>query len=178
MNDRQSIRLIRQGDLQAFERLFRKYYESLCQWAHHYLKDRDSAEEVVQDLFYRIWRDHGALKIHTSVKSYLYMAVSNNCRMILNQKNRRSVIESELARDEQNPPAQPAELLETSEIRQVVEQTLEELPERPATIFRMSRYEGMKYREIAEKLSISVKTVESNMGKALELFRKKLQEYL
>ena len=60
----------------------------------------------------------------------------------------------------------------------MVNKTLDELPERPAAIFRMSRYEGMKYREIAEKLSISIKTVEANMGKALEMFRKNLQEYI
>ena len=158
--------------------MFRKYYEVLCQWAYHYLKDQDSAEEVVQDLFYHLWRDHSALRIHTSAKSYLYMAVSNNCKMILKKQNRRNEIETELARNATTVPDQPLELLETSELKDVVDKTLEELPERPATIFRMSRYDGKKYREIAEELSISVKTVESNMSKALELFRKNLQEYL
>lgn len=166
------------GDIQAFEEIFRRYYEILCQWAHHYLKDRDSSEEVVQDLFYHIWRDHASLNIHTSVKSYLYRAVANNCKMILKKQNRRTEIEADLARNAPPIQPEPAELLETTELKQVVDKTLDELAERPATIFRMSRYEGKKYREIAEELSISVKTVESNMGKALELFRKNLQEYL
>jgi RNA polymerase sigma-70 factor (ECF subfamily) len=178
MNDKQTIRKIRLGDIQAFEALFRKYYKVLCRWAYQYMKDEDSAEEMVQDLFYHLWCDRASINIRTSVKSYLYMAISNNCRMLLKKKSRRAAIEKDLARGPRAVPEQPSEVLETSEIREVVNKTLEDLPERPATIFRMSRYEGMKYREIAEKLSISIKTVEANMGKALEMFRKNLQEYV
>jgi len=178
LNDKLAIRKIQQGDIHAFEMLFRRYYEDLCRWAFHYLHDIDSSEEVVQDLFYHLWRDHTAISIHTSVKSYLYRSVSNNCKMLLKKQVRRSAIETELSREEMNKQEQPSEVLEANEIREVVIKTLAELPERPATIFRMSRYEGMKYREIAEKLSISVKTVEANMGKALEMFRKNLQEYI
>lgn len=178
MNDREIIRSIRDGDIHAYEVLFRKYYENLCRWAYQYLTDQDSAEEVVQDLFYHLWRDRSRLNIMISVKSYLYKAVSNNCKMILKTQSRRSAIESEIVYRSANIQEKPSDVLETSEIREVVNRTLAELPERPATIFRMSRYEGMKYREIAEKLSISVKTVEANMGKALEMFRKNLQEYI
>jgi RNA polymerase sigma-70 factor (ECF subfamily) len=137
-----------------------------------------ASEEIVQDLFYHIWRDKHKINIRVSVKSYLYKAVSNNCKMILKKQSRRSAIEAEIAAQPRARQEQPSEVLETSEIREVVNKTLDELPERPATIFRMSRYEGMKYREIAEKLSISIKTVEANMGKALEMFRKNLQEYI
>lgn len=173
-----AIRKIRQGDIHAFEELFRKYYENLCQWAYRYLQDADSSEEVVQDLFYHLWRDRASLNIRVSVKSYLYRAVSNNCIMILKKQSRRRAIEAELAQEPQAAQVQPADVLETSEIREVVNKTLEDLPGRPATIFRMSRYEGLKYREIAERLSISVKTVEANMGKALKMFKKNLQEYI
>ncbi len=162
----------------AFELLFRKYYSDLSRWAYHYLRDSDSAEEVVQDLFYRFWRDREQLNITTSVKSYLYQAVSNNCKMMLAKQRRRSAIESELAREKQDEQTRPSEILEASEIREVVSKTLDQLPERSAAIFRMSRYEGLKYREIAEILSISIKTVEANMGRALEMFRKNLQEYI
>ncbi|MFC2115636.1 RNA polymerase sigma-70 factor [Bacteroidota bacterium] len=176
MKEKESIRKIQQGDIHAYEMLFRKYYETLCQWAHRYLHDKDSAEEVVQDLFYHLWRDRAELNIKVSLKSYLYKAVSNNCLMILKKQSRRSAIEADIAT--QSESSQAHDTLETSEIREVVSKTLDELPERPATIFRMSRYDGLKYREIAEKLSISVKTVEANMGKALEMFRKNLKEYI
>lgn len=113
-----------------------------------------------------------------SVKSYLYKAVSNNCKMIIRKKSRRSDIEADLAERNPDTVTEPLALLEVKEIREVVNKTLEELPDKPAQIFRMSRYEGLKYREIAEKLSISIKTVEANMGKALQIFRKNLQEYI
>ncbi len=98
--------------------------------------------------------------------------------MLIRKTGRRSAIEADLAARYPGSNTEPGELLEVKEIREVVHKTLEELPEKPAQIFRMSRYEGMKYREIAEKLSISIKTVEANMGKALRIFRKNLQEYI
>jgi RNA polymerase sigma-70 factor (ECF subfamily) len=178
LKEKQVISRIRNGDEQAFEWLFRQYYEKLCQWAYHYLRDLDSSEEVVQDLYYNLWRNRTSMEFHVSVKSYLYKAVSNNCKMLIRKKGRRSAIEADLASQHTVSNTEPAELLELKEIRKAVNKTLEELPEKPAQIFRMSRYEGLKYREIAEKLSISIKTVEANMGKALKIFRKNLQEYI
>jgi len=98
--------------------------------------------------------------------------------MLIRNRDRRSAIEAEIVLLNTDSAEEPEELLEVKEIREVVNRTLEELPEKPAQIFRMSRYEGLKYREIAEKLSISIKTVEANMGKALKVFRKNLQEYI
>jgi RNA polymerase sigma-70 factor (ECF subfamily) len=178
LKEKQVIGKIRKGDVQAFEWLFRQYYEKLCQWAYQYLHDIDSAEEVVQDLFYHLWRNRSTMEFHASVKSYLYKAVSNNCKMQIRNKGRRSAIEANLGSRISTPEEEPSAVLEVKEIREVVNKTLDELPEKPAQIFRMSRYEGMKYREIAEKLSISIKTVEANMGKALKIFRKNLQEYI
>jgi RNA polymerase sigma-70 factor (ECF subfamily) len=178
LKEKQVIDRIRNGDVQAFEWLFRQYYEKLCQWAYQYLHDLDSSEEVVQDLYYHLWRNRTTMEFHVSVKSYLYKAVSNNCKMLIRNKGRRSAIEAEMGSLNQGSIEEPGELLEVKEIREVVNRTLEELPEKPAQIFRMSRYEGLKYREIAEKLSISIKTVEANMGKALKVFRKNLQEYI
>jgi RNA polymerase sigma-70 factor (ECF subfamily) len=178
LNERLAIRKIRAGDIKAFEELFRKFYQDLCRWAYRYLHDEDSSQEIVQDLFYHLWRDRADLDIEVSVKSYLYKAVSNNCKMLLKKLNRRSAIESELANRSYPVTDEASDQLEAKEITEVVNKTLAELPERPAMIFRMSRYEGMKYREIAERLSISIKTVEANMGKALEMFRKNLQEYV
>ena len=178
MKEKQVISRIRNGDEQAFEWLFRQYYEKLCQWAYHYLRDLESSEEVVQDLYYNLWRKRASMEFHASVKSYLYKAVSNNCKMLIRKKGRHTAIEADLASQNPGSVTEPEELLEVKEIREVVTKTLEELPEKPAQIFRMSRYEGLKYREIAEKLSISIKTVEANMGKALKIFRKNLQEYI
>ena len=72
MNEPSKIRRIQKGDIKAFEQLFRDYYEQLCQWAYQYLNDRDSSEEVVQDLFYNIWLNRESIEFRISVKSYLY----------------------------------------------------------------------------------------------------------
>jgi RNA polymerase sigma-70 factor, ECF subfamily len=177
MKDISAIQRIQKGDIKAYEQLFRKYYEQLCQWAHQYLHDRDSSEEVVQELFYYIWLKREGLDFRVSVKSYLYKSISNNCKMILRQKKRRSEIESILASDAELS-TDPENLLESEEINDIVNRTLINLPERSASVFKMSRFEGMKYTEIAEKLNISVKTVEANMSKALALFRQNLEKYI
>lgn len=177
MKDSAIILRLQKGDIQAFELLFRKYYEQLCQWAHQYLQDVDSSEEVVQDLFYNIWTNRDHIEFRVSVKSYLYKAVSNNCKMMLRKQKRHAEIERSLAND-QDPFEDPSDLLEEEELRKIVDRTLESLPPRSAAIFRMSRFEGRKYSEIAEKMNISVKTVEANMSRALALFRTNFEKYL
>jgi RNA polymerase sigma-70 factor (ECF subfamily) len=177
MKDSDTIQKIRQGDIKAYEFLFRKYYEQLCQWAHQYLHDKDASEEVVQELFYNIWLKRENLDVRISVKSYLYKSVSNNCKMILRQHSRRTEIERQLAYS-MDCHEEPRNGFETDEINEIVNRTLEDLPIRSAAIFRMSRYEGKKYAEIADELKISVKTVEASMSRALALFRKNLEKYI
>ncbi len=177
MDGSSTIKKIQKGDIRVFESLFREYYEQLCQWAYQYLNDRDASEEVVQDLFYNIWLKRESILFRTSVKSYLYKSVSNNCKMILRQKNRRTEIEAEMAKNTAVMES-PENMLESDELNDVVNKTLDDLPLRSATIFIMSRFDGMKYSEIANELQISVKTVEANMSKALALFRKNLEEYI
>ncbi len=177
MMDSATIQRIRKGDIKAFEQLFRKYYEKLCQWAHQYLHDSDSSEEVVQELFYNIWLNRENLDVRISVKSYLYKSISNNCKMILRQQNRRTEIERQLAYS-MDCYEEPRHGFETDEINEIVNRTLEDLPIRAAAIFRMSRYEGKKYSEIADELKVSVKTVEASMSRALALFRKNLEKYI
>ena len=177
MNESSAIQKIQKGDIKAFEQLFRKYYEKLCQWAHQYLHDRDSSEEVVQELFYNIWLNRESIEFRISVKSYLYKSVSNNCKMVLRQHKRRAEIEKSLAFGKESYEA-PVNGIESDEINEIVNRTLEDMPVRSAAIFRMSRYEGKKYAEIASELKISVKTVEASMSKALALFRINLENYI
>jgi RNA polymerase sigma-70 factor, ECF subfamily len=169
---------IRNGDIKAFESLFKKYYAPLCQFAAGYVKDKDTAEEIVQDFFYNYWKNRESMTVRISVKAYLYMAVRNNClkyqRMMgVRQKHAEEVM---AVKQEIHEPDQYLQL-ETKELQQKIDEILGQLPERCSLIFRMSRYEGMKYREIAEALSVSVKTVEANMGKALQELREKLGKY-
>ena len=162
---------------EAFKSLFDTYYASLCHYASHYLNDDSLSEEVVQELFVKIWEKRKSLTIDTSVKNYLFRAVRNGC---LNQIQHDKVIqlhgrklkEALMSED----PA--ADYLITPEMILQLEEGIESLPEKRREIFRLSREEGLKYREIAEKLQLSVKTVEAQMGLALKTLRTKIGTFL
>jgi len=169
---------IQGGDIREFERLFAKYYGPLCVHANKILRDMDAAEDIVQDFFYHFWKNRETFSLRLSLNAYLYQAVRNNALHYL----QHITITQSYARALQNEfhdavPVANLEDVELNELNKAIEATLMQLPERCSRIFRMNRFEGKKYREIADILSISVKTVEAEMGKALQLFRKSLKEY-
>lgn len=174
--DTEIIRRIKEGDAGQFESLFRSSYVSLVRYARVIIKDQDTAEEIVQDLFFRIWQDRQKLNIESSLNGYLFRSVHNKC---LHYIGHLRVVEKHAEEMSQRQPERqetPAEILQYVELQRKVAEILAKLPERCGQIFYMNRFEGLKYTEIAEKLSVSIKTVESNMGKALKEFRKELQE--
>ncbi len=176
LRDSEIVRRIRQGDAGQFESLFRSSYVSLVRYAKKLIKDHDTAEEIVQDLFFRLWKDKDKLQIESSLNGYLYRAVHNRC---LHHIDHNRVVEKyarEMAVMEQETNESPTDILHYRELQAKIAAILERLPEKCGKIFCMSRFEGLKYSEIAEKLSISVKTVEANMGRALKEFRKILAE--
>jgi RNA polymerase sigma-70 factor (ECF subfamily) len=167
---------IKMGNIKEFENLFRQLYSALCGYAFKILKDTDQAEETVQEVFYNLWKKREQLAINVSVKSYLYKSVYNKCLHYIEHK---TVINKHVATVEHSEMAyySPSDAIQTDELYAAYKKTLNQLPERCREIFQMSRKYGMKYSEIAEKLSISLKTVEANMGKALKEFRHSLAEY-
>jgi RNA polymerase sigma-70 factor, ECF subfamily len=166
---------IRQGDLNQFETLFRSSYATLVKYARTLLKDHDTAEEIVQDLFFSLWQNKEKIKIESSLNGYLFRSVHNRCLHYIEHLKVVERHENEMS--EQGSYAEsPADILQYKELQARIARTLEKLPERCGQIFCMSRYEGLKYSEIAEKLSVSIKTVEANMGRALREFRKVLAE--
>jgi RNA polymerase sigma-70 factor (ECF subfamily) len=176
ISDTDIIRRIRQGDVGQFESLFRSSYVSLVRYAMSIIKDHDSAEEIVQDLFFRLWQDKEKIKIESSLNGYLFRSVHNRC---LHYIEHNKVVErhaSEMSNQQTFDNENPSDILFYKELQARVARIIEKLPERCGKIFCMSRFEGLKYSEIAEKLSVSVKTVESNMGRALREFRKELNE--
>lgn len=180
MNSKEDIGLfnsVKQGDLKAFETLFRKYYSFLCSLARKYVNDHDTAEEIVQDLFYRIWEKKEEITITLAVKSYLARAVYYNS-INLRASLRRELILDEKLFDADSSDSDTEDLVREQELNRLIDSCMAELPEKGQKIFSMSRFEGLKYREIAERLSVSVKTVEAYMGQALKVFRKNLGEYL
>ncbi|MPQ46785.1 RNA polymerase sigma-70 factor [Marinifilum sp. N1E240] len=168
---------IRKGDLNEFEKVFKQYYPMLCHYALKFVKDSSQAEEIVQELFCKLWEDRQKLNIHTSLKSYLYRATYLNSLQHLRKKGLKNQYK-EYVKNSSSNNFQNNQLIEEKEIQSIIQNTLSNLPERCGKIFKMSRFEGLKYQEIADKLSISIKTVESNMGKALKAFRKNLKDYV
>jgi len=177
LKDQQQLKRIRRGDIASFEKLFHHFYSGLCVYAGSLVQKGEIAEEVVQDVFYNIWKNRDTLRISRSWQSYLYRAVYNNSMMYLRKMRRERPMEDQLASQMQIRSEDPADIMEFEEVTALVARTLEELPERTREIFEMNRQQGLKYREIAEQLSISVKTVEANMGKALKALRLSLRKY-
>ena len=164
------------GDERAFQVLFRKYYSAMCSFAWQFLKDRELAEETVQDMFVRIWEKRESLNIETSVKHYFFRSVRNHC---LNQIQREKIKKRyadkviQTSQQEINPEHF---YIEVDLIRRI-KQSIDALPPKRQEIFRLSREKGLKYKEIAETLQISVKTVEAQMGLALKHLRDDLKDY-
>ncbi len=164
------------GNEQAFQVLFRKYYSALCVFARQLLNDSELAEETVQDMFVRIWEKRESLNIETSVKHYFFRSVRNHClNQIQHEKIKKQyanmVLES--AQSEFDPDQHYIEV----GLVQRIEESIESLPPKRKEIFKLSREQGLKYKEIADTLNISVKTVEAQMGLALKHLREELKEF-
>jgi RNA polymerase sigma-70 factor (ECF subfamily) len=175
-SENEIIRRIRQGDIKQFESLFRSSYVSLVRYAKTLIKDHDSAEEMVQDLFFKIWQDKEKLNIESSLNGYLFRSVHNKCLHFIEHKKVVERYAEEMSFRQPDKQESPSDILQYRELQARISRILERLPERCGQVFYLSRFEGLKYTEIAEKLSVSVKTVEANMGRALKEFRNELTE--
>ncbi len=178
LNDFYIQRKIQGGDIKEFERLFTKYYEPLCRHAYTILKDMDIAEDIVQEFFYGFWKNRESFSVKLSLNSYLYQSIRNNALHHLQHMAIRQKYAEALKNDTSETVfIQQPDDMGYKELNKVIDETLKQLPERCSRVFCLNRFEGKKYREIAEILSISIKTVEADMGKALQLFRKTLKDY-
>jgi RNA polymerase sigma-70 factor (family 1) len=176
--DPEIVNAIRRGDEAAYERTFRNYYERLCHYANSLLKEEDEAEEVVQTVFLTIWEKRADLEITLSLKSYLYRAVHNHC---LNRFKHAGVREAHREYTQHYIPQSyesVTEVIHANELEERIERAVSQLPEQCQIAFRMSRFEELKYQEIADQLGISIKTVENQIGKALKILRNALADYL
>lgn len=169
---------IQDGDIREFERLFNRYYEPLCRHAHKIVNDMDTAEDIVQEFFYQFWKNRDTFNMKLSLNAYLYQAIRNNALHYLRHLDVRESFAREMTNEYHGiGMAENQEDVEMHELNRAIQTTLQQMPERCSRIFRMNRFEGKKYREIAEILSVSVKTVEADMGKALQMFRKSLKDF-
>lgn len=178
LTEQATLTSLRIGDITAFEMLFRTYYQPLCNYAYTFIQDRDEAEEIVQSTFLSVWEKRQTLEIRSAVKPYLYAMVRNAClNVIKHEKIKQQHVAGELALAERSAESVSRTVM-ASELETRIYEAMEKLPEQCRLIFKLSRFEELKYTEIAEQLSLSVKTVENQMGKALKIMREQLKDYL
>lgn len=178
MADKDALYLkgLKEGDRFVFEQIFRDYYPILCSYARRYVPDKSTAEEIVQDFFCRLWDKHSEIHINTGFSSYLRKSVINHCinhfrkieteRKFVDYGDNLEEIHGTIDHESNN------------ELNDLFTKALLELPEKRREIFELSRFEGLKYQEIAQKLNINIKTVETQMTRSLEFMRKYLKDFI
>ncbi len=175
-DEKELYQRLKEGDERAFNTLFQKYYSSMCHFARQFLNDSEMAEETVQDMFVRIWEKRESLNIESSVKHYLFRSVRNQClNQIQHQKIRKQY--ASMVKESAHQDIDPDQYYLEVDLLKRIEKSIDALPVKRQEIFRLSREQGMKYKEIAEELKISVKTVEAQMGLALKHLREDLKEF-
>lgn len=171
-------RVVAEGDHRAFNELFTSYYHTLCTYALRVVKYPEIAEEVVADVFVKLWKNRGRIEVHASFSAYIYRAVRNQAldylKMHLHRVREQESLENVAWQSVCADYHSPEEELVFNELYEEVEQQVNELPKQCQLIFRLSREEGLRYREIADQLNISIKTVETQMGRALKVLRNRV----
>lgn len=165
-------------DEKSFEMLFRSNFQGLCFFAQKYIKDIETAKEIVHDAFINLWEKRESIDMTKSVKSYLTASIHNRCLNYLrdNKKFNKEILSFENIYPETEH--EHTDHLVTAEVENHINRAIQELPEKCREVFMLNRFENLKYQEIADKLQISIKTVETQMSKALQHMRTRLAGYL
>ncbi|MEM9687653.1 MAG: RNA polymerase sigma-70 factor, partial [Bacteroidota bacterium] len=175
------IRKINEGDEEAFRILFELYYVKLLYVVQSYVSDKEDAEEVIQDVFIKVWKKRK--NITTNINAYLFKTTKNACLDYLRSKKRRLSASGNRVQLEAhinyNALADPvASSVIEQELKAKIQASIALLPEKCKKVFVKSRIEGLKNKEISDELGISLKTVENHMSKALKHMRVHLREFL
>jgi RNA polymerase sigma-70 factor (family 1) len=167
------VKLVRKGDEESFRKIYLAYYAPLCSIAVRYLGSYDSGKEVVQEVFLGIWEKRENW-YPEGLKSYLYRSVYNRCLNAINQdKSRMDALNKYQLEAVASMSIQQSDT-DTKKLSKIVWDAINKLPKRRYLIFTLHKTHGLTYREIAESLCISEKTVENQMGRALKFLRKEL----
>lgn len=165
-------------DLAVFCKLFHEYHAKLHRYAYTILKDDEAARDVVQNTFLTLWEKRGRILFDKRVGNYLYKSIYTRCLNVLRDNKTRLRHTIELTRNTDLVTHNAKDRVAVNELAGRIEQIFERLPPQCKCVFTKSRKEGMRYDEIAKQLNISVKTVETQIGKALKIFREALSDFL
>lgn len=165
------------GDYSAFTCIFSAFYKDLVLFAIRFTRNRENAEEIVQDTFVKLWEEHESISITVSLNAYLIRLIQNKC---IDLYRHSKVVEAHydyMLDYSQGYESNTDTYLLYSELKDHIENALGLLPYEVSEAFKMNRYEGLKYKEIAEIKGVSIRTIEVRIGRALSLLRKHLNEY-
>ena len=176
-NDSHLLIELTKGDSVAFSLLFRKYYRDLVMFGGHYLPDKERCEDIVQNIFLKLWAERENLCIETSLKSFLLRSVQNACLDELRHINVMRIHETYTQTFGHTDDLDTEHYVLFSDLQESLTKALEKLPEVYREAFEMHRLEGLKYKEIAARLNVSERTVEVRMGKAISLLRQYLKDF-
>ncbi|SHF84671.1 RNA polymerase sigma-70 factor, ECF subfamily [Fodinibius roseus] len=172
------VKKIKGGDRKAFEKLFLRFYEPLCQFSWQFTRSRHVSEELVQEVFLAVWKSRETLDSKKDVRSYLYQSVRNKALNHIKHQELAEEYNSKIEWLSPTPVTQTHHYGEQSEFEKAAKKAIENLPDRARQVYKLSRKDGLTYREISDVLDISVKTVESQMSRALKKLRNSLSQYL
>jgi RNA polymerase sigma-70 factor (ECF subfamily) len=165
-------------DEHRLEQLFRSHFTGLCRFAAGFVKDEEIAKEIVQDAFVSLWMKRDTIDPENQVKSYLSTTVRNKCLNFLRDNKKFSSNLLDLEGFNGSDSYAQSDPLVIKEMKQRISTATAELPEKCREIFLLNRNGNLKYQQIADQLGISVKTVETQMSKALQHMRKRLAEFI
>lgn len=169
---------IREGKKEGFEALYRFYYPRLCQFVFRYVKSKATAEDVVHNVFHKVWKNRAGLKANGKLRAYLYTAVRNESFKHLNKRKKDAFTGLDDLTSLESREIDPEEKINGEEFQKAVEIAVKKLPKSRRSIFLMSREDNLTYREIAEVLEISIKTVETQISRSLKHLRKELAHFI
>ena len=168
---------LQQGDESALKSIFNQYYKYLLVTAYNIVGDNAKAKDLVQDVFFEIWKKRSQINIQYSLKAYLRKAVVNRGLNYLKMHQRIDWGEEHFDVQTPDQTASPHTLVEASDLQTIINNTIDNLPPKCKTIFSLSRFEKISHKEIAQKLDISTKTIENHITKALKLIRTAVDQY-
>ena len=175
--EQQWLKQLANDDKKAYEIIFKAYYQSVYLSALRITKDANVAKDAAQEVFLELWKNRYKLNISSSLKAYLCRGAVNRSLNLIKSRNRHAGQDLTTIVEPSSNTSTPEKLTEANELKNKIQNTIDNLPARCRQVFVLSRYEGKKYKEIAALLGISVKTVENQMLKALKTLRKTVAEY-
>ncbi len=176
MTDFQLYKGIKNGDLKAFDELFRRHYAGLCAFAAQ-IVPLSEAENIVQDIFMKIWEKRDDIVLQHNLSTYLYASVRNKCLTLATRNDTRVKVYDRLYNSMKDRVESP-DFYMAKELSEKLKEALEALPGSYRDAFIKHRFEDMSYSEIAAAENISVKTVEYRISQALKQLRVSLADYL